>query len=350
MPVPMHMIAHDEIASADYPAAGSREEQFRFLLRYAVLAPSTFNTQPWKFALSDEGIAVFADYTRRMPVADPGNRELLMSVGAAVLNLRVAAAQFGLGCRVSYNYNGDSERPLAFVGLVPGASTSDNENLRALFPAISVRHTNRNPFLVTRIPASVLAMLNSIGEGTQVVLTISTDGSLNQRVGDLVAAAERMLLGDVEFRKDNAEWMRPSWSTHNDGVPGSAAGLGGVAAALAPWATRVIDLGRLRAARDKNLCIEAPGLVALSSEDSVPHFLETGEVLERVLLTLAREGMQTSYFNMPVKAPEYRVKLRALLGVASWPQVLLRIGFGLTESPGTPRRPVDEVVIPWPGR
>lgn len=350
MPAFESMVEHDVLTESEYPAGGPAQEQFRFLLRYAILAPSTFNTQPWKFSLSDEGIAVFADYTRRMPVADPGNRELLMSVGAAILNLRAAAAHFGFACHVSYNYNGDSERPLAFATLGAGATSEGDEGLRELFPAIALRRTNRNPFLVTRIPSSVLGILKDAGAGTQVRISISTDGSLNQKVGDLVAAAERTLLGDMDFRKDNAEWTRTGWSSHDDGVPGGAVGLEGVAAALAPWATKVIDFGRLRAARDKNLCIEAPGLVVLSSEDSVPHFLETGEVLERVLLILAREGLQTSYFNMPMKSPEYRVKLRGLLGLAAWPQLLLRIGFGLTETPVTPRRPVDDVIVPWSRR
>ena len=55
-----------------FPIAASLEEQFAFLLRYAILAPSSYNTQPWKFELRDDGIAVYADYTRRLPVADPG--------------------------------------------------------------------------------------------------------------------------------------------------------------------------------------------------------------------------------------------------------------------------------------
>ena len=77
-------------------------------------------------------------------------------------------------------------------------------------------------------------------------------------------------------------------------------------------------------------------------------FLETGEVLEQVLLTLAREGLQTSYFNMPIKSPQFRVQLRGLLGLSSWPQLLLRIGFCLNEPAVTPRRPLEEVIVSRP--
>jgi hypothetical protein len=340
------MITAFHIEETEFPKTGTLEDQARFLLRYATLAPSTHNTQPWKFGLSNNGIAVYADYTRRMPVVDPGNRELLMSLGAAVANLRIAAAYFGFDCRVDYNLSGDSERPVAFVTLAPTLHLDAAAvELQSLFPAITKRHTNRNPFLVTRIPASVISMLQNVGKGRAVSVRISTDGALNQKVGDMVAVAERQLLSDSEYRKDSAEWVRPNWTDRADGVPGASLGLHGVAAALAPWATRVLDLGRIQAARDKNLCVEAPGLVVLASDDGVPNFLETGEVLGQILLTLAREGLQTSYFNMLVQAPETRLQLRKLLGLSSWPQLLLRIGFCLTEPAVTPRRDLDEVII-----
>src|SRR5512139_1226494 len=113
------MIAAYDIAETEFPRAGSLQDQFRFLLRYVVLAPSTHNSQPWQFALNPNGIAIFADYTRRLPVVDHANRELLMSIGAAIMNLRIAAAHFGFACHVDYNLSGDSERPIAFVSLAP---------------------------------------------------------------------------------------------------------------------------------------------------------------------------------------------------------------------------------------
>ena len=340
------MITAYHIDEAEFPKAGTLEEQSRFLLRFVILAPSTHNTQPWKFVLNTNGIGIYADYTRRMPVADRGNRELLMSIGAAIMNLRVAAAYFGFECRVDYNYSGDSERPVAFVALAPTLRLDAAAvELQSLFPAIVKRRTNRNPFLVTRIPGSMISMVQAIAERRQVSLLVSTDGAVNQKVGDMVAVAEQELLADPEFRKDSAEWVRPNWNDRSDGVPGASLGLGGVASALAPWTMKMLDLSRIQAARDKNLCIEAPGLVVIASEDSVPHFLETGEVLGQVLLTLTREGLQTSYFNMLIQSPETRLRLRALLGLSSWPQLLLRVGFCLAEPALTPRRDLDEVII-----
>lgn len=330
----------------EFPIAGSTEEQSLFLLQYAVLAPSTRNTQPWKFSVTENGIDVFADYTRRLPVADPGNRELLMSVGAAIMNLRVAAARFGLTCHVHYNYSGDSERPLAIVGLAQvSRDLPSDQAVESLFPAIERRHTNRQPFLASRVPAAVLDRLQKTGLGYASSVHISTDGRINEIVAELIAEADRTQLADPAYRKDIAEWMRPDWTSRQDGLSGAAMGTKGLASALTPWATKVLDLGRMRAARDKNLCLEAPALVAIAGEDSVPSWLNAGELLERLLLTIVLEGMQASYFNMPIHVPELRLRLRSTLGLTSWPQLLLRVGYCLSESVPTPRRSIDEVLV-----
>ena len=36
-----------EVSEKDFPETGSIEAQLRFLLRYAILAPSVKNSQPW---------------------------------------------------------------------------------------------------------------------------------------------------------------------------------------------------------------------------------------------------------------------------------------------------------------
>lgn len=335
-----------DVNESGFPLTGSLEDQARFLLRYAVLSPSTHNSQPWRFGLFQEGVEIYADYSRRLPAVDPGNRELLISVGAAIFTLRVAAGRFGLDCRVTYNYSGDSERPLAVASFAPKADGAfRDEGIASLFRWIPKRHTNRNPFLVTRIPETLLRRIRGIGTGGQASLRLSTDGKVNQEVGDLVAAAERMLLADPAFRSDLAEWIRPNWTQKSDGITGAALGLHGVAAAMGAWTTKTIDMGKSRGANDKNLCVDAPGLVVLQCEDTVPHWLECGELLQKLLLTLTGEDLHHSYFNMPVQVPDLRLRLRAVLGLSSWPQILLRIGFSLTPPAVTPRRSLDDVLI-----
>jgi hypothetical protein len=186
--------------------------------------------------------------------------------------------------------------------------------------------------------------LASSGAASECQLVFSTDGAVNERVGALVARAEEEQWADPGFRKDLAEWIRPGATPGADGIPGASFGWTGPVAAVGQFAVRTIDQGRLRAARDRNLCIEAPGLIVLTAEDAVPQWLEAGEVMERLLLTIVGEGLQYSYFNMPVQVPQFRTELKALLGCQAWPQLLLRVGYCLTPPAPTPRKALQDVL------
>lgn len=335
-----------------FPHDNTDGEQFRFLLQYAVLAPSSHNTQPWKFQILPNGIAVFGDYTRRLPVVDPNNRELIMGVGAAVFNLRVAASRFGFGVRVSYNHSGASDLPLAFVELTRGSSGQKDVppvpggvDIRELFAAIRERHTNRHPFLAARVPRSIAEKFLALEENTEASLFLSTDGEINMEVARLVEQAERRQHNDPEFRKELARWIRLNLTRRPDGMPGAVFGMGTATSALASWATRTLDVSRVLSARHMNLCQEAPALIVINSEDDVIGWLETGQLLQHLLLVATGHGLQCSFFNMPIEIPEFRVVLRRALGLGKWPQLLLRVGYSLTTPAVTPRRPVEETLV-----
>jgi nitroreductase len=89
------------------------------LLRAAVAAPSMHNTQPWKFRFRERVVEVYRDRERELPVEDPDRRMLFLSLGAAILNLRIGAARLGFGAAVRSVL--DRRRPdlVAEVDLLP---------------------------------------------------------------------------------------------------------------------------------------------------------------------------------------------------------------------------------------
>ena len=66
-----------------FPERAAARDKLRFCLQYAILAPSTHNTQPWRFVLGDDTVLVCADRARGLPVSDTYDRELIISCGAA---------------------------------------------------------------------------------------------------------------------------------------------------------------------------------------------------------------------------------------------------------------------------
>ena len=129
-----------DVKESSFPVNASSEEKLTFLLNYAVLAPSSHNSQPWKFNVSGDEISVFADKTRWLKVADADQRELHISLGCALENLIIAAEHFGYNCSVSY-FPGQKDL-VALVRMQAGSTPRDSR----LFYAITSRHTNRNPY------------------------------------------------------------------------------------------------------------------------------------------------------------------------------------------------------------
>ena len=96
------------VSELDFPSSGPIQMQLRFLLRYAILAPSVKNTQPWRFAIEENRVRIFADPDRVLHVTDPNRRELYISLGCALENLLVAAEHFGFRHEVFYFPEGEA--------------------------------------------------------------------------------------------------------------------------------------------------------------------------------------------------------------------------------------------------
>src|ERR1700687_255051 len=73
------------------------------LVRYATLAPSSHNTQCWKFALEDQAITILADRSRRCPAVDPDEHHVFVSLGCATENLVHAALAHGLKAEAGFD-------------------------------------------------------------------------------------------------------------------------------------------------------------------------------------------------------------------------------------------------------
>src|SRR5439155_23751098 len=71
-------------------------ERARALIGAAVLAPSTWNSQPWQFEVDGETIRLLADPRRAMPIIDPTRKSMMISLGAALEDLLITARAFGL--------------------------------------------------------------------------------------------------------------------------------------------------------------------------------------------------------------------------------------------------------------
>jgi hypothetical protein len=96
------------------------------LISYAVRAPSGHNTQPWQFSVEQDTIRIYPDLSRRLCVVDPEDHALFISLGCALENLVVAAAQQGLVVSIDYFPSDELEECLR-VRLLEGAREGEDD-------------------------------------------------------------------------------------------------------------------------------------------------------------------------------------------------------------------------------
>lgn len=328
------------IDEADFYELERHEDQMQFLLRYAILAPSGHNTQPWSFHVIPEGIQVFADTSRRLMIVDRNDRELLMSVGAAITNFRVAAAHFGFETTVAYETRSRETRPVATIFV--RETCAPNVDLAGRFPAIRKRHTNREPYdhqpLEPGAMQTICDVVDASSDTLRLILPRDTE-----RVAECVASAEKALLARAAYRAELADWVGRA-GERKDGLTPEAVGMPRILSPIAPWLIRNFDPGELQAHRDAELTRSASMLLIVTSDDDQESLVKAGETLELLLLTITLFGLQYSFLSAPVEVDESREQLRSLIGGTRAPQLLLHIGSAAVSARPTARRPVESVI------
>lgn len=324
-----------DVKESDFPANGSSEEKLQFLLSYAILAPSSHNSQPWKFNVSEDEIRLYADKTRWLKVADADQRELHISLGCALENLLVAADHFGYSYNVTYIPG--NEDLVAVVKLTPDGQISRDSSL---FDAMLSRHTNRKLYENRSIPESALQRLQSQSTGQStgddLQLYLTSDPKTINRFGDLVVQADRIQYGNPDYRSELGFWL-------GQGVMGPT----GIQAKIAQLYVVLLDAGSGQIKTDSELVNSTPvlGFISSKENDRISQ-VKAGQLFERVWLAAEAEGIRLQPMSQALEVPETKAKLAGLVPEEGlYPQQAFRLGYAEPEEEHTPRRPVAEVMI-----
>jgi nitroreductase len=311
----------------------------------AALAPSVHNTQPWWFSQEEDEISVHADVERRLDAADPAGREMLISCGAALFNIRVALRHLGQVPVTSILPDPDRPGLVARVSWREQVPAADYEE--QLYTEIERRHTHRNGFLPQPPPARVLKALGEEAAREGALLRIADTGDQCAALAAAVTAAEHAARLDAERRGEVARWARPPGSPRRDGVPATAYPArpghsepdfpGRDFARGHGWGLPPSMMAPLH---------RAAGVVALltTGTDEPADWIRSGQALQRVLLAATANRIAAALHSQPLELPELREFIRVRLGGGAYPQMLLR--FGTTdEVTASTRRPVGEVLL-----
>lgn len=320
------------------------KSQIKSLLKYVILAPSGYNTQPWKFRLGDDSLEILPDYSRARLNTDPDYREFYMSLGAAAFNLEVAAKNFGLSYQKSYLIDDKKEK---YSILFEFDKQKKSPESSPLFDAIPKRHTNRFPYSSRKLSKTLVNTLRSLPTPDLVNFHLVTRPGNIHTFAKLIDKSFLLWSRQQFFVEELETWLRDDLEFSPDGLPTSVINLYKLAINfkyfLHPSDPQINTIAR----KSQDLAKKAPALGIISTKnDSVTAFFQAGEFFELLALTLASQDLSVDFFNYPVTQKNTRRTISQLLKSRSLPQLLFRLGKPTVLPPRTSRYPLDRFLIP----
>ncbi len=307
------------------------------VVELACRAPSTHNSQPWRWRVRGHTIDLYADPARRLERADPDSRNLTISCGAALHHAQVAAR--GLGFQPRVERLPEPARPELLARVTLTHRHRDEDDLTAL-RMLRRRRTDRRRFTSWPVSAQRLEGLRLAASTWGCSADPVTDMVSRVQVEHLMSRAHQSQAQDPDVAEEHRDWMDRD---AQEGIPGELIPAPG---ALPSRRQRFED-GRLE---ESGREVEGgDGLLVLATPtDSVLDRLRAGEGLSALWLAATQDGLSVVPLSQVVEVAETREALRRdVLGGVAVPQLLLRVGWqaiSRAELTRSPRRALSDVL------
>jgi nitroreductase len=335
-------------------------------LRFAILAASPHDTQPWLFQIKDNSITLFADRTRHLGSFDPFRREMHLGLGAALENLALAAEAYGFSATITpvegrLTLSPDNApKAAARIVLRPMPAARG-----ALFAAIAQRHTNRGPYRPDQpVGAETLHRLTGLVSDDSVRAIFVTDKAARGELGALIIAATVRIVGDPQMSADSARWFRTGRreiAARRDGVTVDTSGaspfLTAMSKMLPDLNTKSADQYWLATTRDTEVP-SAPvlGILLVRDRLDMRAAIAAGRAWQRMHLALTAAGLAAQPLNQPVEcvdrsamrgdADDMAPEINKFTAMPGWePTFVFRLGVADSAAGPSPRRPLAAVLM-----
>src|SRR5262249_33217538 len=158
-----------------------------------------WNSQPWKFKIGEDTIEIHADVSRALGAADPRNRELTISCGAVISNLRVALSRGGYAWLLDCLPAQSNPALLARLAVRrPGRSRRETD---LLYEAIANRFTVTGRLRNRPVPSALLSSLATIAAEEHAWLEFIVGDWEREQAAEILARGERAFWKEPDVRK-----------------------------------------------------------------------------------------------------------------------------------------------------
>jgi hypothetical protein len=312
------------------------------IIQLATLAASSHNSQPWKFRVTGESIQIHPDYTRRLLVVDPQDRELWISLGCALENLVIAARSYGYLPQVMYPENQE------FIEIDLSGVRTENPVKDELLEAIYERQNTRSEYVEKEKGngSNTELLLPDYSEQGVVFHYFNSQDELNT-ISDFVKRGTVAQYSNKLFVAELNHWMRFNKKealASLDGLYSRCSGNPEVPRFIGQMFISSSDPEKMAAMDVKKLQTSAGALIITTTGDDRSAWVRTGQVYDRWALKMTGMGFRSSMLNQPIEVPEIRRQMAEPLSLdKSNPQLLVRFGHA-PEMPRSLRRSTSQVV------
>ncbi len=243
--------ARDELVTG-YRSLSSQRDEILYLIGWATLAPSTHNTQPWRFEVDGSHVSISFDRRRSVPEADPEMRDMALSMGALLRHIELVGER--VGCIQDLTTNPDLD--LGRLATFTFASTDQWADFVAsdLGQAILHRQNYRGDYADTAIERSKIAEIASEVAQALAVGTATTRDAADFYVIDgaddrpqtlfrLTAEGIAEAYKSKGFRREVARHINSNYSTRSIGLHGYSLTMGNFTSLALPHIMKHVNIG-----------------------------------------------------------------------------------------------------------
>ena len=330
-----------DIKKKDFPENGNLSDKIKFILGYAVLAPSTHNSQPWLFKIESNSCKIYYDKSLKIPEADPVGRDLYISMGCVVENLVVAASYFGMFKDLKVILDDSLIAEVYFQ-----EKGERNLDLNYFVDTIPRRVNARGLFESNSLPESIQAEILSLKKDGRIRIDFITNKEKIKKLAAVTVDGLRLAYKKPAFRKEMSGWMQNSLSGKKIGLPGYSLRVPFILSFIIPTLVRFFDISPLLAKLNYKSMASAPFICLFSSEESNPSvWFEVGRMTQRCMLHLNSKDIRTSIFVASIEMGDLYRRVQEVAGISLRPQFLFCAGCMKDVQKHSPRRSLEDKLI-----
>lgn len=326
---------------------GLSEEECR-ILYLASQAPSGHNVQPWCVAVPEQKRWIIGSAKERwLPAVDPDNREMMLSIGAFLENLSVAAKIEGYETEIHNIAKDYFSKEIAEVNFSQGKKSGISDE------TIKQRRTVRKNILKRTLEKDDLKYL--VGDHQDNLFYYPLDSKEGAYLSQATLAANRVQVNREATQAELAEWIR--WSNQEaiefaNGITPESMEMEGV---LKWYVKHFFSKGNVLSKTFKEGTLKlveeqvgncAGWLVITSNGSTVKEVIDAGRFLEAVWLKARDKSIAFHPMTQILEEDPYSREITKELMLDGKIQFVARIGYVKEySSPVSLRMPVQNIII-----